>query len=134
VTFTRERVRFDSPGSVVDEMESVYDLIAELQVGHVEAAKEVAKLQGRVKALTARLHDRTHGTVEDRKMQVQRMLEQADEWASLQLAEAELAGCKVDYDYLDARRSVLQSVLKQFQHDAAADRFGSGRPQRVVTE
>lgn len=125
----RERIRFDSPGTVIDEMGAVYDEMAELQNGHIEAAKEVARLQSVVKALTARLHQQTEGTVEERRMKVQRMLEQADEWATLQLAEAELAGCKVAYDYLDSRRSLLQSVLKQFQHDADADRFGRGRPQ-----
>lgn len=130
----RERVRFDSPGAVVQEIESVYDEIAELQNGHIEAAKEVARLGAVVKSLTARVHGRTDGTVEERKMQTQRLLEQADEWASLQLAEAELAGCKVAYDYLDSRRSLLQSVLKQFQHDANADRFGRGRPQTGVGE
>jgi hypothetical protein len=84
-----------------------------------------------VKSLVARLHAQTTGTVEDRKMAVQRQLEQSDDWAAQQLAEAELAGSKVNYDYLDARRSLLQSVLKQFQHDADADRFGRGRPQTV---
>lgn len=126
---SRERVRFDSPGAVVAEMENVYDEIAELQVGHIEAAKEVARLAARIKSLTARLHSNTSGTVEERKMAVQRQLEQSDDWATLQLAEAELAGSKVAYDYLDSRRSLLQSVLKQFQHDADADRFGRGRSQ-----
>jgi hypothetical protein len=115
---------------VVDEMGAVYDELAELQNGHIEAAKEVARLTSKMKALTARLHQGTTGTVDDRKWATQRQLEQSDEWATLQLAEAELAGCKVAYDYLDSRRSLLQSVLKQFQHDAQADRFGSGRPQR----
>lgn len=128
----RERTRFDSPGVVIDEMSLVYDELADLQNGHIEAAKEVARLSARIKALTARLHGQTDGTVEDRKMKTQRLLEQADEWASLQLAEAELAGCKVAYDYLDSRRSLLQSVLKQFQHDADADRWGRGRPQTGV--
>lgn len=130
----RERIRFDSPGTVIDEMGAVYDEMAELQNGHIEAAKEVARLQGVIKALTARLHQKTDGTVEERRMKVQRMLERADDWATLQLAEAELAGCKVAYDYLDSRRSLLQSVLKQFQHDADADRFGRGRPQTGVRE
>jgi hypothetical protein len=129
-TFTRERIRFDSPGVVIDEISLVYDELAELQNGHIEAAKEVVRLTSKMKALTARLHQGTTGTVDDRKWATQRQLEQSDEWATLQLAEAELAGCKVAYDYLDSRRSLLQSVLKQFQHDAQADRFGSGRPQR----
>src|SRR3954447_13291001 len=88
VSFTRERIRFDSPGAVVEEIETVYDEIAELQTGHIEAAKEVARLSAVVRSLTARLHQRTSGTVEERKMQTQRLLEQADEWATLQLAEA----------------------------------------------
>lgn len=126
---TRERVHFDSPGAVVEEMEKVYDEIAEWQVGHIEAAKSVATYRSKIKALTATLHSQTKGTVDERNMATQRLLEQSDEWAALQLAEAELAGCKVAYDYFDSRRSLLQSVLKQFQHDADADRFGRGRPQ-----
>ena len=124
---TRDRIRFDSPGAVVAEIESVYDAIAELQVGHVNAAKDVARLRAEIKALTSRLHQQTSGTVDERNHATQRALEQSDQWAALQLAESELAGCKVDWDYYDSRRSLLQSVLKQYQHDADADRFGRGR-------
>jgi hypothetical protein len=40
LTPQRERVRFDSPGAVVQEIETVYDEIAELQVGHIEAPRK----------------------------------------------------------------------------------------------
>lgn len=128
-TMTRQRVRFDNPGAVVGEMEQVYDEIADWQLGHINAAKSVATYKSKIKALTAQLHNKTTGTVDERNMATHRLLEQSDEWAAMQLAEAELAGCKVAYEYLDCKRSLLQSVLKQFQHDSDADRFGRGRPQ-----
>lgn len=126
-----ERARFDSPGAVMEQMADVYDDLAEKQVDHGKAAGRVAEFQAKIKALTATLHQRTTGTVDERKMATQRALEQSEDWAALQLAEAELAEAKVNFDYLDARRSLLQSALKQFQHDSDAERFGGGRPQRV---
>jgi hypothetical protein len=128
-TFTRERVRFDSPAWSSTRSAPSTTSSPSFRTATSKRPRK-SRLTSKMKALTARLHQGTTGTVDDRKWATQRQLEQSDEWATLQLAEAELAGCKVAYDYLDSRRSLLQSVLKQFQHDAQADRFGSGRPQR----
>lgn len=124
---TERATRWDSPAAVARALDEIFDELATWQAEHVKYAIWLEQLEGQLVSLKARLYPQTTGTVDERKHMLQRMVEQTQLWAQSQLAGAQIAGCKRAYDYLDARRSIAQSLLNRFKWEAEHDRFGRGQ-------
>lgn len=126
---TDRKTKWDSPTACAEALDEVETELATWQAEHIKYAIWLEQLEGQMVSLKAKVYPQTSGSVEERKHQLQRMIEQTPLWAQVQLAGAQIAGCKRAYDYLDARRSIAQSLMNRFKWEAEHDRFGRSKPK-----
>lgn len=125
-----EKIDVANPAAVLDAMGVCFDSFGESMNGHAKAAKAVKHWKGQVSALTAALTRRAEGKdAEARKQWVQELVHQSQQWAALQVADAQLAEYDTAYEYLSKQGSLLQSILKRFETERWEGRFGKGAGQ-----
>jgi hypothetical protein len=130
-----ERINVDNPAAVVAAMGEVYNALSERGPHHAAAKKAIKHWAGQVQSLRAALYPHAEGKDSAaRKEFVEHLLHQSEQWANLKISEALAAEYDTEFDYLDTQRSILQSILKRYEFEANADRFGRGRSQRGVGE
>lgn len=127
-------MRTDSPAPVIAQIGMIEDALAIAQNAHAEQKALEFELNIQVKKLRAELRPDAEGNNKDERDAALDLLvantTTYEEWAA---AKTQTLKHDIRYEYLSKRLSACQSVLKNFQHDASAGRYGSGRPQEVPT-
>jgi hypothetical protein len=120
-------MKTDSPGAVMDALGRIDDDLAELAIEHAKLTGYCRSMKDYLKTLNAVLFEQAEGSsAKEREFVAQALMHEHEDYKSYLVHTKRLGELDVQFNYLDTRRSIGQSVLKQMQRDAD-EKMGRGQ-------